>query len=650
MAEYLFPFDRVEKGSDIVIYGMGFVGRQYLEQVRASGYCNVAALVDRDAARFAQTKYHVVTLDDLSQYTFDYIVVAAVFSDTAKSIMQDLQQRMDIPPEKVICARAERIRSSFSLHGLEHMLSGYERLSACLESFLYEAYGNIHYFDEVIEELKSDLYLNPGKCNREKEYLKGYLAWETSARKKIILVRILYEAGCLDKDCAETMMNCIGEFRDDYESRIWLTWDMSIMELENSHIRYDNYFLDKRRVMRENMEHFVDGANFVKGEKDPEGKKIAVIGFHFDNVAMSHFKFTQPVVNELCGMGYKVTIFPIDLLRYSYGECFMEPILPVVKDSSLMEQKHRQLLAPGIDIVYPRGCTIRERLNHFTGEIYRYNPDVVLDFCGEYAFCSSIYYDAFPTVALPMRGYASSAWFDKYVARDRQMCVEENKVFRSVPLDKMEICLPIHDTKYLDSISQPFDREKFGFDQNDFLIVTSGDRLKNELTIEFVDCVCSFIKRHNNVKWLLVGQEICEYIKVRYKNFLTDGDVVIWGYERDLSGLYGMCDIFWNPNRNGAGGCISLAMQCGLPVVTTTFPSDILSVLGKENAVNGGYAECAEYAERLYSDKDLRLLKSKLMQVVFCANVGNTENYAEKLLEVGLGIKKVFEACVPENG
>lgn len=642
MAEYLFPFNKVEKGSDIVIYGMGFVGRQYLEQIRALGYCNVVALIDREAVKFTQTKYHVVTLDDLPQYTFDYIVVAAVFSDTAKSIVRDLQQRMDIPPEKVICARAERIRSNFSLYGLEYMLRGYGCLSACLESFLYAAHGNIHYFDEVIEELKSDLYLNPGKCSREREYLKSYLTWETSARKKIILVRILYEAGCLDKECAETLMGCIREIQDDYESRIWLTWDMSIMELENSHIRYDNYFLDKRRVMRENMEHFVAGANFVKGEKDPEGKRIAVIGFHFDNVAMSHFKFTQPVVNELCGMGYKVTIFPIDLLRYSYGECFMEPILPVVKDSSLMEQKHRQLLAPGIDIVYPRGCTIRERLNHFTREIYRYNPDVVLDFCGEYAFCSSIYYDAFPTVALPMRGYASSAWFDKYVARDRQMCVEENRAFRSVPLDKMEAMVPADDTKYVYTgiPSQPYSRSIYGFGKDDFLIVTSGDRLKNELTIEFVDCVCSFLKEHNQAKWLLVGQEICDYIKVAYQSFLEEGRIIQWGYEPDLYALYGMCDIFWNPKRSGAGGCIGQAMRCGLPIVTTTFPSDCLPVLGVENAVDGGYQECKEYVERLFWNEGLRKQKGQLMRQRFNANTKGMKDYVEKLLDIGFRIKK----------
>lgn len=642
MADYLFPFNKVEKGSNIVIYGMGFTGRQYLEQVRTLGYCNVVALADRDAAKFAQTEYPVVTLDALSQYTFDYIVVAAVFSDTAKSIMQDLQQKTDIPPEKVICAEAKKIRSNFSLHGLGHMLRGYEYLSSCLESFMYEAQGNIHYFDEVIDDLKSDLYLNPEKCNREREYLKDYLFWETSARKKIILIRILYEAGCLDKSCAEIMMGCIRGIQDDYESRIWLTWDISIMELENPHIRYDNYFLDKRQLMRENMEHFIYAANFVKGEKEPKRKRIAVIGFHFDNVAMSHFKFTQPVVNELSGMGYKVTIFPIDLLRYSYGECFVEPILPVVKDSSLMEQKHRKMLDSGIDIVYPIGSTIKERLNHFAREIYRYNPDVVFDFCGEYAFCSSIYYDAFPTVALPMRGYASSAWFDKYVARDRQMCVEENRIFRSVPLDKMEVMVPADDTKYVYTgiPSQPYDRSIYGFDKEDFLIVTSGDRLKNELTIEFVDCVCSFLKEYSQAKWLLAGREICDYIKVVYQSFLEEGRIVKWGYEPDLCALYGMCDIFWNPKRSGAGGCIGQAMRCGIPIVTTTFPSDCLPVLGLENAVDGGYPECKEYVERLFLDNGLRKRKGLLMRQRFNANTKGMKDYVEKLLDIGFQIKK----------
>lgn len=642
MAEYLFPFDKVEKGSNIVIYGMGLAGRQYLEQVRTLGYCNVVALADRDAPKFSQTEYHVVTPDELSRYDFDYIVVAAIYEDTAKSILQDLQRKMDVPPEKLICVKAEKIRSNFSLYGLKYMLENYEKMSACLERFLYEAGGDIHYFDELIEELKSDLYLDAEKGRKEREYLKGYLEWETSARKKIILVRIFYEAGCLDKECVAEMMRCIREITDDYESRIWLTWDISIMELENSHVRYDDYFLDKRQVMRENMEHFVDSAKLAKGEKDPVEKRIAVIGFHFDNVATSHFKFMQPIANELSSMGYKVTVFPIDLHRYSYGECFIEPIFPVIKDSALMKQKHGQLLDSKIDVVYPKGSNMRERINHFTGEIYQYNPDVVFDFCGEYAFCSSIYYDAFPTVALPMRGYASSAWFDKYVARDRQMCMEENRVFRSVPLDKMEAMVPADDTKYVykGTPSHPYDRLDYGFGKKDFLIVTSGDRLKNELTIEFVDCVCSFLKEHSQAKWLLVGREICDYLETVYISYFIERRIIKWGYESDLCALYGMCDIFWNPERSGAGGCIGYAMRCGLPIVTTTFPSDCLPVLGVENAVKGGYPECKEYVERLFSDMELRRQKGELMRQRFINNTKGMGDYVRKLLDVGFQINK----------
>ncbi len=642
MANYLFPFDKVEKGSDIVIYGMGLAGRQYLEQVKALEYCNVVALVDRDASKFARSQYHVVTLEELSRYSFDYIVVAAIFGDTAKSIMRDLRRRMDIPPEKLICAQAEEVRSNFCLYGLEYMLRGYEELSACLENFLYEACGNIHYYDEIINEIKSDLYLDSEKGGRKVDFLKGYLSWETSPRKKILLVRIFYEVGCLDKECVKTMMGCIREIQDDYESRIWLTWDISLMELENTHVRYDNYFLDKRQIMRENMDHFLDRAVLVKGEKDPEGKRIAVIGFHFDNVATSHFEFTRPMINELCGMGYKVTVFPIDLLRYSYGECFIEPIVPVVKISSAVKQKHGQLLDPGIDIVYPQGSTIGERVNHFAREIYRYNPDVVLDFCGEYAFSSSIYYDGFPTVALPMRGYASSAWFDKYVARDRQMCIEENRTFRSVSLDKIEAMVPAGDAKYAyaGSISQPYDRHQYGFGKEDFLIVTSGDRLKNELTMEFVDCVCSFLQEHGQARWLLVGREICDYIEKAYPSYFEEGRVVKWGYETDLYALYGMCDIFWNPIRNGAGGCMTRAMRCGLPIVTTAFPSDCLPVIGVENAVDGGYPECKKYVERLFSDKELRRRIGELMRQRFIANAKGMEEYVRKLLEIGYRINK----------
>lgn len=639
MAKYIFPFDKVAKGSDIVIYAMGVVGQCYLEQVKMLEYCNVVASVDKNASEIYSEKYQVEPLDILRRCVFDYIIIAVLGERTAEAIREELEQDYGISPEKIIWTETRQLNGHISLYRLSQMVKGYQELSSCLENFMQWGNGNINSFANAIEELRINSYTNAQLCEKHKVYFMDYLAQEPSAKKRIILLRFLFEAECFDMKCAELFMHSIRELRGNYESRIWLMWDLSCMEARNASIRYDNFFLDKRAIIRENITPFLDVSKCVRGTHENGKKRIAIVGSNFDWTPSSHFKFMRPYANEMCAQGYKVKIFPIDLLRYREGECFIQPLLTMDKRSYLSVDEYPKLLAPGIEVVIPIGATIQERIDHFVKNLYDYNPDIVYDFSGEYAYCSPIYYDAFPTVAMPMRGYASSAWFDKYVARDRQICIEENRVFHSISEEQLEEALP-DPGKYNIQADESFSRSEQGFDENTFLIVTSGYRLRQELTKEFVDCVCSFLKEHADARWLLVGDGICDYVKLIYKSFLEEGRIIEWGFEPNLYGLYGICDIFWNPDRNGAAGCIYMAMQCGLPIVTTAIPSDILPYLGRENAIEGSYNECVKYVERLYSDEELRREKGRLMSEITRYIPNGTENYVKKLIEVGESIPK----------
>lgn len=637
MAEYLFPFDKVKKDSDIVIYGMGVVGQQYLRQVQALRYCHVVALIDRNAAAFKNAPYHVETVDSLNKYTFDYIVIAVLYEGTAKSIIADIQQKMDVPKEKFIFGKTGW---GISMYGLTHMLKGYEELSDHLEDFLTKARGQIDFFADAIMELKKNLYLVPEICDRQRKFFMDYLHQETSARKRIILLRFLYEAECFDKKCAELFMHSIEDIKDDFDARMWLLWELSNMELHYQSIRYDDFFLDERRIIRENIEHYLGGEKYVKGQASKDGKRLALIATCCYIPSLPNFRMLRPVANEMKKMGYQVRIFPIDLFRYSYGECFIEPFWPVVERSDLSEESFKVVLETGIEMTYPKGATIQDRIEHFAANLYEYAPDIVYDFSGSYPFCSPIYYDAFPTVYLPMRGCSTGAWFDKYVARDKEVCKKENEIFRSILPEQLEAALPAYTDRKNELPPVPYERKEHGFDSGDFLIITSGRRLRTDLSIEFIDCVCSFLTQHSDTRWILVSDSIRDYIKVRYGSLLEEGRIIDWGYESNLSRLYGMCDIYWSPERNGSAGCVSEAMQCGLPIVLTTFPSDILPHIGEENAIAGGYTECKEYVECLYSDKELYRQKSQLMKERYNATIHGERGYVRKLLEIGACIDK----------
>ena len=70
---YLFPFEKIERGSRIVIYGNGIVGQEYRRQVEQSKYAEIVAVIDANP----DSRHQVFSLETLSQYSFESIVLAA---------------------------------------------------------------------------------------------------------------------------------------------------------------------------------------------------------------------------------------------------------------------------------------------------------------------------------------------------------------------------------------------------------------------------------------------------------------------------------------------------------------------------------------------------------------------------------------------
>jgi len=98
----IFPFDKVNKGERIVIYGTGRVGAQYASQLSALDYCEVVAFADTNAKsgdRFNSKQ--CFTPGELKQNlnAFDRVVIAtALYRDEMLNMMRTL----GIPPERIV--------------------------------------------------------------------------------------------------------------------------------------------------------------------------------------------------------------------------------------------------------------------------------------------------------------------------------------------------------------------------------------------------------------------------------------------------------------------------------------------------------------------------------------------------------------------
>ncbi len=68
----VFPFSDIPRDSNIIIYGAGLFGNQYLKQIELTHYCNVIAVADKNF----ETLDSVINPATIGQYSYDYIVIA----------------------------------------------------------------------------------------------------------------------------------------------------------------------------------------------------------------------------------------------------------------------------------------------------------------------------------------------------------------------------------------------------------------------------------------------------------------------------------------------------------------------------------------------------------------------------------------------
>ena len=79
MSEYatiLFPFDQIEKGSKIVIYGAGDVGQLYFAEIEKTKYAEVVGWIDRAWEGLDYLDEPKISKSEILKIDFDYIVIA----------------------------------------------------------------------------------------------------------------------------------------------------------------------------------------------------------------------------------------------------------------------------------------------------------------------------------------------------------------------------------------------------------------------------------------------------------------------------------------------------------------------------------------------------------------------------------------------
>ncbi len=90
--DYLYPFSGVHKGDTIVIYGAGEYGQRLYRFNDRTGFCKVAALVDRNFLELSKQGIPVVSPEEMSDLEFDSIVLAISFYDVRTLLLNELSK------------------------------------------------------------------------------------------------------------------------------------------------------------------------------------------------------------------------------------------------------------------------------------------------------------------------------------------------------------------------------------------------------------------------------------------------------------------------------------------------------------------------------------------------------------------------------
>lgn len=91
--DYLFPFPKVKRGTDIVLYGAGTYGQRLFGFLERTGFCHVIAWVDRNYAELQKMGLPVESPDVLRDRLYDQIVVGITYAKARTALYQSLLEK-----------------------------------------------------------------------------------------------------------------------------------------------------------------------------------------------------------------------------------------------------------------------------------------------------------------------------------------------------------------------------------------------------------------------------------------------------------------------------------------------------------------------------------------------------------------------------
>ena len=274
---YLFPFAEIKKGENVIIWGYGWVGKCYVEQVTVTNYCKIYAVVDINYDAF--NNITVASPEIIKEKDDIKIVIAQSNGTVANEIIQVLK-KWGIEQEQIIYKKNEiligdsisgRINQtlqcvadmSFSIKKLEEKMDYQKRIITSIESDLRDERGYVEqslriHLEKIFAELKCYDICGYKKIRMGNSHDGGYVLVDNIAQKS----KIAYSFG-ISND---------------------ISWDKEMSEKGMEVFMYD-HTVDVPEDMNGNMHFFNIG---ICGSKERKNEKLKTINEIIESNGHAH--------------------------------------------------------------------------------------------------------------------------------------------------------------------------------------------------------------------------------------------------------------------------------------------------------------------------------------------------------------------------
>lgn len=617
---YLFPYAEIGHGSKVIIYGAGFAGIDYYEQLKASGYAEVVCIVDQDYQIWNQSEsieVPVVGMEDISEYAAvcDYIVISIRKKEIAEKIKQELlelgihEQTVLIPPDMKMhdylalrqkkCPEKIKIVDFLNEQKKEHIIKTF---------FQHEKRDVECYFEYLILQLKG--------LDRNSKEVQSYIAniWqEKNPIFEILQIHILIYAGIINSELFRECIRAVSSL-DNLELRYIYLTDAAVYPLYFPRCVYSEFYLELRESYAEMMEEF--------HLKIPEKRKVQKGRLVYLSFLMLRGDRNEDLIKgwtQMFEKEYEIYVFFDDISIQNHEETYFRSFCRCEEFGGMVvlnRERHRQVFGDNTHLEYISGTDIRQRQQNLLNRIFEISPEIIVDVTDERMPLSYFLVKYFPVLYIPMRGFRSSKFFTKIVEEGKRAALYADQ---KAPVIEEKQIIEYHMGVPITVPQRAWNRTEFGWGEHDFVIVTVSARLNYEMTEEFMREVCSWMREEKDVKWLLVGDKNVDYLK-REEDLISNGKIYIAGYQTDLAGIYGCCDVYLNPLRTGGGVSQVIAVRNGVPVIADgTICFDAIESLGWDNAC-WSLEEQMEKLKRMKRDETYRQSELQKMQQALLEN------------------------------